>query len=38
MLDHSRTLKVPREALPAGLVEFADELGIGWWLEREYGS
>jgi hypothetical protein len=37
MLDHSRTLRVPREALPGALEELAVELGFGWWLDREYG-
>jgi hypothetical protein len=37
MLDYSRTLRIPREALPVGLEEFAAEYGLLWWLEREYG-
>lgn len=39
-LDHSRTLKLPREALPAGLEEFAAELGPRAlaYLDREYGA
>lgn len=38
MLDAGhRPLRVPRLSLPAGLEELADELGLGWWLEREYG-
>lgn len=37
MLDASRTLRIPRDRLPAGLEEFAEELGLAWWLEREYG-
>jgi hypothetical protein len=36
MLDQSRTLRIPREAIPAGTNELAEELGIGWWLDREY--
>ncbi len=36
-MDASRTLKVPREALPPVLEEFAAELGLTWWLDREYG-
>lgn len=36
MLDHSRTLRVPLAALPTGTVELAAELGLTWWLEREY--
>lgn len=37
MLDHSRTLRVPRSALPAGVEEVARLVGLEWWLEREYG-
>jgi hypothetical protein len=37
MLDASRTIRIPRDRLPAGLEEFAAELGLTWWLEREYG-
>jgi hypothetical protein len=37
MLDASRTLRIPRHRLPAGLEEFAEELGLGWYLDREYG-
>lgn len=36
MLDQSRTLRVPRAALPAGTVALAAELGLAWWLDREY--
>lgn len=36
MLDYSRQLRVPLERLPAGVVEIAAELGLTWWLEREY--
>jgi hypothetical protein len=36
MLDSSRTLKVPRHRLPAEFVEWCEELGLGWFLEREY--
>jgi len=37
MLDHSRTLRLPRSAIPAGTEQLALELGLIWWLEREYG-
>jgi hypothetical protein len=37
MLDASRSLRVPRYRLPPGLEEFCSELGLGWWLDREYG-
>lgn len=36
-LDHSRTLKIPRDALPPAVEEFAAEHGLTWYLEREYG-
>jgi hypothetical protein len=35
-LDQARTLRVPREALPPGLVELAGELGLTWWIDHEY--
>jgi hypothetical protein len=31
-------LPVPRGRLPAGLEEFAAELGLVWWLDRTYGE
>ncbi len=37
-LDCSRTLRIPREALPPGLLDFAAELGLLWWIDREYSS
>lgn len=36
-LDHSRTLKIPRAALPPELEAYAEKHGLSWWLEREYG-
>jgi hypothetical protein len=27
---------IPRKMLPPGLIEFADELGLGWYIERTY--
>jgi len=36
MMDHSRTLRVPRDAIPAGTEMLAKELGLVWWLDREY--
>lgn len=36
-LDHSRTLRIPRDALPPEVEEFAAEHGLLWYLEREYG-
>lgn len=38
MLDSSRTLHIPRQFLPAGTEELALELGLLWWLDREYGE
>jgi hypothetical protein len=38
MLDYARTLRVPRHRLPAALEDFAEETGLGWWLDREYGQ
>jgi hypothetical protein len=37
MLDQTRTLRLPAEHLPPGLVEFAREAGLEWYLTREYG-
>lgn len=37
-LYHGCRLRIPREALPAGVEDFAAELGLEWWLERQYGS
>lgn len=37
MLDSSRKLRIPRHRLPQEVEEFAEELGLGWWLDREYG-
>lgn len=36
MLDHSKRLVVPFDALPASLLRLAEELGLDWWLERTY--
>jgi hypothetical protein len=38
LLDHSRRLRLPREAIPAGTEEFAMELGLLWWLDQTYGE
>lgn len=27
---------IPRAVLPASVFEFADELGLGWWLDKHY--
>lgn len=37
MLDASRTLRLPRGAIPAGTEELAIELGLEWFLDKEYG-
>jgi hypothetical protein len=37
MLDHSRSLRIRRDQLPRGVEEFAAEVGLSWWLDREYG-
>lgn len=36
MLDQSRTLRVRFEDLPDRLLNFAEQHGLVWWLEREY--
>jgi hypothetical protein len=36
-LDFSRTLRVPLFALPTATLLLAEEIGLDWWLEREYG-
>jgi hypothetical protein len=36
-LDTSRKLRIPRELLPDVTEEFAAELGLTPWLDREYG-
>ena len=38
MLDYSRTLRVPRSALPPELEDVCRDAGLSWWLDREYGS
>ena len=35
-LDVARTLKVPREALPEGVTEYAREFGLTWFVDLEY--
>lgn len=35
--QHTTAYKlIPRELLPASVFEFADELGLGWYLDRHY--
>lgn len=35
--DTMRSLRVPRSKLPASTLELARELGLLWWVDREYG-
>jgi hypothetical protein len=37
MLDYAKTIRIPRDALPPAVEEFAAEYGLVWWLERTYG-
>lgn len=36
-LDTARTLRIPRERVPASVEAFARDYGLVWWLDREYG-
>lgn len=36
--DTSRKLRIAREELPAAFLEYADEIGLSWWVERTYRS
>ena len=38
MLDSSRTLRLPRAAMPEATEALATELGLGWYLDRYYGE
>lgn len=35
---HSGTKPITREQLPACAFEFADEVGLRWWLEKHYAE
>lgn len=35
--DVARTLRVPRYRLPGPFLALVEELGLGWWVDREYG-
>ncbi len=37
MLDASRSLRLPRSAIPEVTEELATELELDWWLDRTYG-
>lgn len=38
LLDQSKTLRIPRSAIPAETEAWADDNGLTWWLDREYGE
>lgn len=38
LFDRSRTLRIPREAIPEDTERIAFELGLLWYLDREYGE
>jgi hypothetical protein len=38
MLDTSRKLRIARWVLPPDVEEMAVEIGLDWWLAREYGE
>ena len=38
LFDIARKLRIPREALPVGVEEFAYDYGLAWWLDKEYGA
>lgn len=38
MLDWSRQLRIPRELIPESVESAAEDFGVGWWLDREYGQ
>jgi hypothetical protein len=38
MTDHSKTIRIPPEHLPNGFLDLMDELGLMWWVLREYGE
>jgi hypothetical protein len=35
--DQARTIRLPRAAVPPLVEGLALELGLDWWLDREYG-
>lgn len=35
--DYSRTVRLRRDQLPAGVEEYAAEHGLGWRLDHDYG-
>lgn len=36
-LADARKLSIPREAIPQGCEELAQELGLGWWMDKRWG-
>lgn len=38
MLDHTRTITLPRSAIAEETEELVAQLGLTWWLDREYGE
>lgn len=36
--DTARTLRLPRAAIPEATEQLAAELGLDWYLDREYGT
>lgn len=37
MLDQTKSLRIPRSAIPAETEQWAAEHGLEWWLTRVYG-
>lgn len=37
MFDTARRLRVPRHRLPPEFVEWCEGLGLGWYVDREFG-
>lgn len=38
LFDGSRTLRLPPWSIPAETIDFVRDLGLLWWLNREYGG
>lgn len=37
-LDQTKTLRIPRSAIPAETEQWAADHGLDWWLDRTYGE
>ena len=37
-MDHARTLRIPRNMLPAGFVAMMEEIGMDWYLAKHYSE